>query len=150
MIAREYFPQVMNPHYREASRRLSEWMRAHGEGDYEPVTEHVFGDGTYTRIMHLAADCAIVGKVHRRACTNILVQGVIRITSDDMEPVTLEAPYWFVSGAGVRKSIYAITDCIFMNVLPNPTNSRDPEHLARLWAADDYETELIEAPKERQ
>lgn len=144
VISREYFPRVSNPTYRNVSDRLQVAMREVGS-PVEPYTEHLFGDGTCARVMHVNAGDTVVGKVHRRACINILLSGVIRVTSDDMQPTTMEAPYWYVSGAGVRKCIYAVTDAIFMNVLANEDNSRDVAAIIDRWASADYENQL-EAP----
>lgn len=139
VIHREYFPDRANAVFRESLIALRELM-LNSDDSIEPRTEHEFAEGTYTRIMYLLAGQAIVGKVHRRACMNILLQGRIIVSSDELAPTDVEAPNWFVSGAGVAKAIYAVDDCIFMNVIPNPTNTRDVGLLEDWWTHEDYDT----------
>lgn len=84
---------------------------------FEPKYEHHFAPGTYTRVMHIPADAVATGKIHREACTNILLKGkVVAITDEGRK--TLTAPHIFKSEAGVKKAVYAIEDSIFVNIHP--------------------------------
>ena len=79
--------------------------------------KHYFAHGTYTREMFIPAGTTVVGKIHRHSCINILSQGHIKVVTDEGE-FELHAPHTRVSGPGVKKAVYAFTDCIWINVHP--------------------------------
>jgi hypothetical protein len=88
--------------------------------ELEPVTckeEHLYAEGTYTRVLHIPKDAVLTGKVHRESCINILSKGSMLVVTDEGE-YTITAPYHFVSGPGVKKAGYALEDSIWINVHP--------------------------------
>ena len=87
-----------------------------------PLTHH-FADGVYGREMFIPAGTVITGKIHRTATLNVLLSGVVQITSESGEVALLEAPQVFVTEPGTKKVCYAHTDARFMNV--HPTRLRD-------------------------
>lgn len=78
---------------------------------------HYFAHGTYTRELHIPAGTVLTGKIHRHSCINILSKGEIAVVTDEGE-YRLKAPHTFVSGPGVKKAGYAVTDSIWINVHP--------------------------------
>ena len=90
-----------------------------------PVTNH-FDEGVYLREVTLPTNSYILGKKHKHSCINILSKGkllLIDITTGERQ--LLEAPYTFVSNAGVQKLAYIIEECVWINVHTNIDNTRD-------------------------
>jgi hypothetical protein len=83
----------------------------------EIVTNHYFAEGTYTREILIPAGTLLTGKLHRFSCINILAKGKIKVVTDEGE-YDVEAPYTFVSGAGVKKVGYVLEDAVWINVHP--------------------------------
>ena len=83
-----------------------------------PITHSIFG-GIYTRAMFIPEGTLIIGKRHRNATCNMLMQGTISIYMGKDLPVrTLIGPCVFPSAPYSQKLGYAHTDVIFMTVHP--------------------------------
>lgn len=85
-------------------------------------TEHHFANGCYARECHIPAGHVVVGKIHRHPCINIMSAGKAKIVTDE-NTYEVQAPYTFISGAGVTKVVYAIEDVVFINI--HPWNGED-------------------------
>lgn len=107
-------------------------MAAPEEMQVSPPVEHLFGDGTYCRIMHLSAGNLIVGKTHRLDHVVVVLSGEMGVANVTGERRVFSAGSAFESAAGSKRAIFAVTDCSMMTVHPNPTNTRD---LAEIEAA---------------
>lgn len=79
--------------------------------------KHTFANGVYAREMSILAGTALTGAIHRFPCINIVSHGTL-ICSTDAGTSEMSAPYSFISDAGVKKAIYAVTDCVFTTVHP--------------------------------
>jgi len=88
--------------------------------------QHLFADGMYCRHGVLPAGSLIVGHIHKKTAINVLATGSMLIKlnmEDDWEQVN--APYINSTGAGVRKIIYTLEDCVFMNIFRTDETSLD-------------------------
>lgn len=112
------------PAGRDNIKQLQEVMQAEVQQPV-PIFHH-FGHKTYAREMYLPAGCALVGKLHRHACVNIIAEGKVRV-SDGVNVLELEAPYVFVSPAGTKRAMYAITDVTWVTC--HPAETQDLEEL---------------------
>jgi hypothetical protein len=86
----------------------------------EPVeTElfHHFAHLTYTRELHIPAGAVATGKIHRHACTNILMKGRMRVVTEE-DDFDVIAPAVWASGPGIKKVVYILEDVILLNVHP--------------------------------
>lgn len=83
-----------------------------------PVTHH-FGPDVYIREIFIPEGTTIIGAKHKHPHLNVLVQGTIRVMTDNGGVVELTAPMTLMSGAG-KKAAYAITDTIWQNVYSTP------------------------------
>ena len=106
--------------------------------DWAEGMRHYFGEGTYAREVFRDADSVIVSKIHRYSCINILLAGKMMVESEH-ENGTYEAPCVWVSPPGNERAIYYMTDCEFMTVHNNPTNTQDLGELERFLIAENYE-----------
>ena len=81
----------------------------------ECATGHFFADGTYTRALLIPAGTALTGKTHRQRHVNFLLQGTIRVwTEQGMQDLT--APQIIVSEPGTKRVGYAFTEVIWATV----------------------------------
>lgn len=79
---------------------------------------HHFAHGIYGRELFIPAGTVLTGKIHRDSTLNILLQGRIRVTSEDGTVREMNAPSVFVSPPGCKKVGFAITDTRWLNVHP--------------------------------
>ena len=102
----------------------------------DDCTFHHFADGVYLRELFMAAGTVVVGKIHRTKHLTIIASGTVRITtSNGVEEIT--GPSVFVSDAGAKKAIYAITDATLMN--PHPTEETDIGKIEMEFIAPSFE-----------
>lgn len=79
------------------------------------ATGHYFADGMYARALLIPAGTALTGKMHRQRHLNFLMQGTIRVwTEQGMKD--LEAPQIIVSEPGTKRVGFAFTDVIWVTV----------------------------------
>ncbi len=76
-----------------------------------PLT-HFLADGIYARQMFIPAGMCIVGAIHKFAHINTISQGIIRVVSE-FGSDELVAPITFVSQAGTKRAVFAVTDTIW-------------------------------------
>lgn len=68
--------------------------------------------GGYARELTILADVALVGRVHKHPCINIISKGDISVTTDSGVR-RIQAPHTFVSPAGTKRAGYAHTETIW-------------------------------------
>ena len=102
--------------HREKMQTLEDAIFSQGK-PVEMECNHHFSHGLYTRELHIPAGVVITGAIHRYSNVNILTKGTAIAVTDEGR-MHLEAPHTFVSGELVKKAIYAVTDVIWINVLP--------------------------------
>lgn len=97
--------------------------------------EHMFAEGTYTRVMHVPAGTVVTGEIHRHSCINIMVKGrmVVSTAQGNRE---ISAPYYGVSGAGEKKAGCALEDTIWINVFPWTGQRDDLDAIVRELSID--------------
>lgn len=77
--------------------------------------KHHFSSGMYTRECHIPAGTVVVGKKHRHDHPVMLIQGEATVVTDGHRE-TIRAPHVWTSPAGVKRAVYAHSDCIFVTV----------------------------------
>jgi hypothetical protein len=102
----------------EAIKALPEQM------DFDELTSHHFCNGLYARELFVPAGVVAVGKTHAQQNLFFLLKGTAAIVTPD-GPVEITAPFMSVTAPGTKRCVYAITDCLFMNVHPNADDERD-------------------------
>lgn len=114
---------------REAIQGLEDELLRHPQVAIEPV--HHFSDGIYAREITIPEGTVLTGKIHATEHLNILSKGEIIVVTEDGRK-RISAPHTMVCRAGTKRVGFALTDCVWTTVHPNPTNTRD---LAKLEAA---------------
>lgn len=98
--------------------------------------EHYFSEGLYARKLTLPAGSAIVGHIHLQGQINFLMKGTIRVTTDEgVEELT--APQIVVSGPGMKRAGYAITETEWVTVVA--TTETSPETVEETVLAKSFE-----------
>lgn len=113
---------------REQVFALEDTMRAMIEaGDLEsvdPTPKHFFADGMYVRSLPIPAGSVVTGKIHRHQHVVALIKGEATINTDrGMERIS--APHIWISEPGAKRALVTHTDCEFMTMHLNPTNTQD-------------------------
>ena len=77
--------------------------------------QHVFAPGVYGRQIFIPAGTLVVGKIHRHAHLNFLIQGTVSVATEE-GPVQYHAPLMMVSKAGTKRVVYTHEDTIWATV----------------------------------
>jgi len=96
---------------------LEAHMLAMDQADKLPVqdmTDHYFASGAYVRAMRLPKGVVAVGGIHATEHICILLQGVVRITTELGSEVHV-APKIMVCPPGLKRVAFAIEDAIWAN-----------------------------------
>ena len=95
-----------------------------GGETWEGDPEHYFADGMYGRLLPIKAGMVVVGKMHRHEHLLILISGECVIsTADGMQ--RFSGRHVWVSKPGEKRALVTVTDCEFMTVHLNESNTRD-------------------------
>ncbi len=109
----------------EAVKRLEAIMRQMPDQlDADRLTSHHFCAGIYARELFVPAGATLVGKTHAQENLFFLLMGEMTITTD-AGPQTIRAPYMAITKPGTKRAGFAHTDCVCMNVHPNPDDEQD-------------------------
>ena len=77
--------------------------------------EHNFGPGVYIRTMVIPKGTFILGHEHVVKCTNVFLQGVIKLLQPDGSWKQFVAPMIFEGDLG-RKCAIAVEECVWQNI----------------------------------
>ena len=91
--------------------------------DICPIT-HNFTDGLYMRQMKLRANDLVISAMHHTNHFWFLLSGKVIVEADD-EIVEHIAPCWSYSIKGTKRLIRCIEDCVWINIIANPSNTKD-------------------------
>lgn len=95
-----------------------------GDSDTFPLTHH-FAEGLYCREIFIEAGSLVTGKIHRQAHPVLLMQGAIRVYTEQGGTQDLHAPLCFIAPPGVKRAALALSDVVWVTVHANPTDTRD-------------------------
>jgi len=108
-----------------------------GDTEVFPL-KHTFTDGIYVRQMSMRKDSAAIGKIHKDNHVWFLMSGSMCVASETSSE-NFEAPCYVEAPAGSKRVLYAVEDCVWVNVYPNPTNTENLEELEDMIIVKDYE-----------
>ena len=77
---------------------------------------HYFSSGLYAREITVPADALITGVIHKYPQINILSKGTIRVSIDE-QIKEITAPYTVVSGSGIKRIAYAVTEVVWTTIV---------------------------------
>lgn len=100
--------------------------------------KHTFSDGIYVREIFIPAGTLLTGKIHKHSHPNFLMLGTVDVaTEQGLERLT--GPLSMISLAGTKRVVYAITDCTWITVHENLSNTNDLNELEDNIIAKSYE-----------
>lgn len=121
---------------REQILALKDQMLATPGEHLEMQVEHTVCDGMYMRKLLIPKGSLLVGKIHKKACMNIVSAGDITVLTES-GCMRVRAGYTTESPAGLMKVGYAHEDTIFINVFR--TNETDIEKIENEIACESFE-----------
>jgi hypothetical protein len=125
LIKKEFINKVEN--LQEAMLNLDSDLIAKGNTDMFPL-KHSFAEGIYVREMFIQESGLVIGKVHKNDHIWFLLSGELEIVTETGLEFYI-GPCYIKSPAGTKRVLHAVTDSIFVNVFPNPTNTTNIEEL---------------------
>lgn len=114
---------------------LKDELLAASEHHVEMPVEHIVADGMYIRKLFIKKGTILVGKIHRKACLNIVALGDISVMTETGS-LRIKAGYMQASIAGMQKVGYAHEDTVFMNIFR--TDETDIAKIEEEIACEDY------------
>ncbi len=133
---------IQNKHIREEILSLEETIKKSegaflGDSEICPL-KHSFSDQIYVREIFIPAGTILTGKIHKHQHPNFLMSGAVDVvTEKGIE--TLIGPCVMISDAGTKRAVHTISDCHWVTVHHNPTNTQDLEELEKLIIAPSYD-----------
>lgn len=112
------------------------------EVSVDDMTYHNWCKGLYARRMHLPAGTVLVGKMHKEENLFFLLLGSMVIYSDNGQTVRIDAPYMATSAPGTKRAGIALTDCIVMNIHPNPDDETELDVLEERYVLPELKPAL--------
>ena len=119
-----FLPELVTPAEQAAVNRrkimnlqgLMEHLRDTGRlQEMDFPLEHTFTDGAYARQMTIPAGALIIGKIHRHAHLNFVMQGRATVfTPDGLKEII--APVMFVSTPGTKRAVLAHETTVWVTV----------------------------------
>ena len=100
--------------------------------------KHTFTDGIYIRQMSMQKGSAVIGKIHKNPHVWFLLSGSLSIATETSSE-DYEAPCYVEAPAGSKRVIFAHEDSVWVNVYPNPTNTRDLKKLEETIIVENYD-----------
>ena len=92
-----------------------------------PITNN-FTDGLYMRQMRMKAGSFVISAMHHTNHFWFLLSGKVIVQADN-ETVEHIAPCWSYSLKGTKRLIKCIEDCVWINVIANPSNTKDMKEI---------------------
>ena len=108
-----------------------------GDTDVFPL-KHTFTDGIYIRQMSMCEGSAVIGKIHKNPHVWFLLSGVLSVATETSSE-DYEAPCYVEAPAGSKRVIFAHEDSVWVNIYPNPTNTRDLDEIERTIIIENYD-----------
>lgn len=89
-----------------------------------------FSDGLYMRQMVMPADTIAISAIHHTNHFWFLLSGRVIVESNE-ETVEHIAPCWSHSIKGAKRLIRCVEDCVWINIIANPTNTSNMEEIEK-------------------
>ena len=103
---------------------------------YQETLFHHFANGLYAREMRIEAGTVVVGKIHRKDCINFIMEGEVEVVSEEGR-TRISAPEIFVSPAGTKRTMAALTDLVWVTV--HASHETDLDKLESEMIANSFE-----------
>jgi hypothetical protein len=119
----------------QLEQNIRTFKQAHGLPDPECPLTHTFAPGIYARSIFIPKDTLVLGKIHKHAHLNMLVEGKVVVATEE-GPVIYEAPRLMTSKAGTKRVLYTYTDTRWTTF--HVTEKTDPDEIEEDIIAKSY------------
>lgn len=116
------------------------------EGQDACPLRHTFVNGVYAREILMFEGQTVVGRIHKHAHLNFIMQGKVRVLTEHEGYQEYTAPHMFVSEAGTKRLVHVLEDCIWVTV--HPTSATTPEGAVEELTTLDYSDIEVQADYE--
>lgn len=131
LVERQQHPTERKLEHLNKLLALEEQFKEEGDlDDPKDHTNHYHCEGAYVREYVLPKGHFVTGKIHRKACINILLTGKIIVSQSDGQR-TMSAPCIYISEPGEKKALYALEETRFLNV--HATEETDQDVLEEIF-----------------
>ena len=129
---------AMRQAIRDFEAYLAQFPEAvHGDSALFPL-KHSFAEGLYVREMFLPRGSIVVGKIHKHAHPNFLMQGEVLVFTEGGGYQHLCAPLAMISQPGTKRVVKVLADTIWI-VVHDVGAERDLEKIEDLVIAPTYD-----------
>jgi hypothetical protein len=128
--------EVARESIQQLESTIRQYLLDHALTEPDCPLAHTFAPGAYARTILIPQDTLLVGKIHRHAHLNMLMQGTVSVATEE-GPVLLQAPKIMVSKAGTKRVVYAHTEVIWTTV--HLTEDTDLEKIEEHIIAKTYD-----------
>jgi len=105
--------------------------------DIDSGLTHHFAPGCYGRELFMPKDSVVVGKIHKHAHLNVLLEGTVSVVTEFGDE-TFSAPKVWVSEPGTKRAVYNHTDVRWITF--HPTEETDIEKIEDEVIAPDFDS----------
>jgi hypothetical protein len=105
----------------------------------EEFVEHYFAPHMYARKMFIPKGLCVVGKIHKHAHLNMLVQGRVKVVTEFGDDF-IEAPKMWTSEPGTKRALVALEDLIWVTIHHDPFGDEDTQRLEQYNIAESFES----------
>ena len=78
--------------------------------------KHSFANGVYVREIFMPKGLIIVGKIHKYAHPNFLMQGEVLVVTEHDDVQHLIAPFSMISQAGTKRVVFTLQDTVWITI----------------------------------
>lgn len=117
-------------------QNIRTFKQEHGLPDPECPLTHTFAPGIYARSIFIPKHTLVVGKIHKHAHLNMLIEGTVVVATEE-GPVVYEAPRLMTSKAGTKRVLYTYTDVRWTTF--HVTDKTDPDEIEEEIIAKTYQ-----------
>lgn len=75
--------------------------------------KHLFAKGMYIREVAIPAGSLVTSKIHKREHPFTISKGIVKVSDQSGEWVTLTAPYTGITAKGTRRVVFVVEDCVW-------------------------------------
>jgi len=97
--------------------------------EHFPITNN-FSDGLYMRQMKMKAGSIVISAIHHTNHFWFLLSGKVIVEADN-ETVEHIAPCWSHSLKGTKRLIKCLEDCVWINIIANPTDTKNIKEIEK-------------------
>jgi hypothetical protein len=102
-----------------------------------------FVSGVYARQMKVAGGTLLTGRIHKRPCINVVLEGELEVMTDEGYQHII-GPAIFTSPAGTKRAMNIISDSIWITFHAYDGPEQDPDAMAEHFTVENFDQLQLE------